>query len=282
MIFNRSRKESMHVLTIQLKGGLGNQLFQFAKGVELAIQHEMKVVFSTKWYQGQNLRAPEIGQFRIPLDTVIRPRVISESLDFSPESGCECSSNFAIIEKTFHYEKNEIPKKCSTIDGYWQGIVNFSENSQFIRNYLRSAIDMVSLGNHIYVHCRLGDYFKSKKVQETHPVLTTKYYSKALSIMEKFTNELEIRLVSDDPLIAIEQIMPTNFNFLDCSSDQLINDFSNLVNSKYLVIGNSTFSWWAGFLSNAEIVIAPTNWFTPEAARKMNTCDLYMENWILV
>lgn len=282
MILNRGKRAKMHVLTIQLKGGLGNQLFQFAKGIELAIQHDMKIFFSTAWYEGQNLRAPEIGQFQIPLDKVVKPIVSKASLSFSPGFACNCSSKFAINEKSFHYEKNETPNKCATVEGYWQGVVNFSENSELIRNYLRKCIQEVPITNHIYVHCRLGDYFKSSKVQEIHPIMTTKYYSKALSIMEKFTKEPDVKLVSDDPQIALGQIMPSNYKFIDCSSDFLFDDFSKLVNSKYLIIGNSTFSWWAGYLSDAELVIAPANWFTPEAARKMNTCDLYLEKWIRI
>ena len=38
-------------------------------------------------------------------------------------------------------------------------------------------------------------------------------------------------------------------------------DFEILYKSKINIIPNSTFSWWASWLDNKEMVVAPNNWW---------------------
>ena len=49
---------------------------------------------------------------------------------------------------------------------------------------------------------------------------------------------------------------------------------------KHFVISNSTFSWWAQYLSSnlSKIVIAPSVWRNTE----LKPIDIFSENWILM
>ena len=58
--------------------------------------------------------------------------------------------------------------------------------------------------------------------------------------------------------------------------------FGRLVNNcKHFVISNSTFSWWAQFLSenNDKIVVAPNKW---QKEDEKNALDIYLDNWKLI
>jgi hypothetical protein len=44
---------------------------------------------------------------------------------------------------------------------------------------------------------------------------------------------------------------------------------------KFLVISNSTYSWWAGRISSAEKIIAPNKWFKGINDPK----SIYPPNW---
>jgi hypothetical protein len=48
-----------------------------------------------------------------------------------------------------------------------------------------------------------------------------------------------------------------------------------------LVIANSSFSWWAGFIGErpGRVVIAPRPWFTQT---KLDTRDLLLPDWLSV
>jgi hypothetical protein len=47
------------------------------------------------------------------------------------------------------------------------------------------------------------------------------------------------------------------------------------------VISNSTFSWWAAYLSDAE-VIGPKVWFANDLQAKFQPENFYPKNWIIL
>ena len=52
---------------------------------------------------------------------------------------------------------------------------------------------------------------------------------------------------------------------------------------KHFIISNSTFSWWAQYLSRnkEKIVIAPDRW-TNDSYKEHNKIDIYEEDWELI
>jgi hypothetical protein len=53
-----------------------------------------------------------------------------------------------------------------------------------------------------------------------------------------------------------------------------------LMHFKYFIIANSTFSWWAAWLSQAERVYAPAHWFGPKGPQQYE--DIYDPSWIRI
>jgi hypothetical protein len=84
-------------------------------------------------------------------------------------------------------------------------------------------------------------------------------------------------VVSDDLLWCKENIHLPNCTFVD------YNEWKGLwVMSlcHHFIISNSTYSWWAAYLSRHEnkIVVAPDTWFGPDCHDDPQ--DIYCEGWI--
>jgi hypothetical protein len=114
-------------------------------------------------------------------------------------------------------------------------------------------------------------HFRDYKGQGANGWIELKdYYKKAI---KKLPNK-RIIVVTDNINRAYECVG------LRCeyTSNSPIVDFSILCNADYLVMGNSTFSWWGAYLSRAK-TIAPLDWFENKDI-KLN--DFYLPNWELI
>ena len=58
------------MITIKLCGGLGNQLFQYAYGYQMAQKIGTGIVLDLSWYDLQSARKPRILDFNISYDSI--------------------------------------------------------------------------------------------------------------------------------------------------------------------------------------------------------------------
>ena len=85
--------------------------------------------------------------------------------------------------------------------------------------------------------------------------LSKDYYQKSIDYVKSVNPEISFLIITDD-IDESKNLFPD----IDCVSNDMITDFSVLLNSKHIIITNSTFSWWAAGLKNKETIIAPNNW----------------------
>lgn len=122
--------------------------------------------------------------------------------------------------------------------------------------------------NSCIIHLRCGDFYAQKDV-----FLPWSYYNNAMNIVKKKNPNVKFFCVTDQPARAKEMFGDIEIigSSVDSSSDNLMAshhfggpigiDFSLMVNAKYLIIPNSSFSWWAAYLNTtSELIIAPKYW----------------------
>ena len=275
-IENPAKPNKNHLVVVVLKGGMGNQLFQFFTGLEL----------SRRTGRGIALDLTELDKDRkrdFALESVINDERFKEITIFQKNEAfprpCGCGAPHHILEKSFHYTNFEIPEdRCLRLDGYWQSWKYFVQINKEIPNYFDTLSEIERFSG-VTIHVRGGDMLRETQHFLFHGVLTKEYYEKALSL---FPGK-KIRVITDDVEYAQEIFhKKMGLQVEIVSSTNTVLDFMQLRNSEHLIIANSTFSWWAAFVGSSKSVIAPRAWFSPEGLEKNDISDLFPTQWILV
>lgn len=277
------------MITCNLMGGLGNQLFQIFATISYAIKSRNEFKF---------INVEQLGGGDITLRFTFWNSLLSKLKPFLIDN---IPQDVHIIrEKSFSY--NELPVyemigNNSMIFGYFQSYKYFNTNYDIIyrllniNNLKSTLLDKMEytneyLQNVISMHFRIGDY---KKIQHVHPLMTKDYYFRCLEfIKSKYSNtNLTVMYFCEDD--DIEDVLNT-IQFLEQNFTDLkfVRGEKNLADWEQMllmscchhnIIANSSFSWWSAYLNSwsDKIVCYPSIWFGPSASH--NTSDLCPPEW---
>lgn len=235
------------------KGRLGNAMFQLAATVGYAKKHNVPFIFP-KW-QHQN------------------DFIISNDF-FIPKQAIKYNSTYN--EPNFLYR--DIPfKPNQNISGYFQSWKYWEHCQDYIREIFTPREPEYSemFEGICAIHVRRGDYLK---FADYHPTQTMEYYKNAMESIpcERFL------IFSDDIEWCKENFKDKNCIVSDAASPSV--DFNCMRLCSHFIIANSSFSWWAAWLSINEnkVVVAPKNWFGIKLSETHPTTDLILPNWIIL
>ncbi len=205
-----------------------------------------------------------------------------------------------IKEDKFHYIpfKNDL-KKCNIyIEGYWQSY-KYSED---IQNELRKELkfrmplsevqlklcEKIKKSKSVCVNFRRADFVSIPSAIETHGVPTLEYYYKAIKYLkQKVGDDIDLYVFSDDITWCQLHFKPeVNAHFVEheiYKGDRFSSYLELMTNCDHFIIPNSTFGWWAAWLSehSAKIVITPEKWFV-DPILQSQTQDLRPPSWITI
>jgi hypothetical protein len=268
----RARKVS-----IQISGGLGNQLFGLMLGLSIRSQSRVQVSFYFKQIKGEsidklyNLNEPFFGTFegsvqpsffRRALAGILRRAGISPGLvarasgifdsqvvGFDPALDLSRTSRFlrGYFQSYRYFEKLgaiELPLKNPT---EW-----FERNLKFLDNEKFGAI-----------HVRRGDYLG---LSGTLGILGANYYSLALKQIRGGENPPTRWVIFSDDLLLAKKLIGDHIEddaiWLDPPEESNSAESLALMSmASHIIIANSTFSWWAAWLGRPSQVFAPRDWF---------------------
>src|SRR5574343_329897 len=203
------------MIIVRLKGGLGNQMFQYALGRVLAIKNNTEL-FIDKSYLESNLfgvikRDFDLDIFEINFNFVAKGdipfihriykckflnKISLFLLHFLNTKGQEKSFNF---DESFLFLKDGI-----YLEGYFQSPKYFNEYKDVIRkdftfkdNFsekINTLMIEIKDHNSLCIHVRRGDFVRNK----FHDVVSVDYYHQALALISKKTKIEKIYVFSDD------------------------------------------------------------------------------------
>lgn len=274
------------MIILRINGGLGNQMFQYAFGRFLANKYSQQMCIDFSQFQDSN-RTYSLDMF--PLSDVV--------LDDLNTIDLKSRKTFVLQEQNFMFSPDalntlddyDFKKNFLLVCGYWQSPRYFSTILPLLQNDFKHTFliapqynrvqNLISNTESVMVHIRRGDYLLYGNL-EKHGVIDIDYINKGMNHYRKLLTNAHFFIFSDDPIWCMANIAQREeVTFIDQDSDQGKTSFSLMRQCKYFLISNSTFSWWAGYLSDfpSKKVICPKNWFK---TTNTDTHDLIPTDWI--
>jgi len=173
--------------------------------------------------------------------------------------------------------------KHTLYSGYFQSEKYFEEYSENIKSLFGPSLDfkikMFKEIPQLFMPCtainvRRGDYLP---VADFHPVVSLEYINHCITLIE---NPGQFIIASDDIHWCKEHIKIPEAIFIE--GYKAYEQMWILSMCDKFIISNSSFSWWAAYLSRAEnkIVLAPETWFGPKGPPSWQ--DMYCKDWTIV
>lgn len=268
----------MSLVTCEIMGGLGNQLFQIYNLISFSMNY------------GKQYCYPNYKGMKSIDNKSYRPNYIKLFLVNQQDKIKDLRHTKVIKEGGFKYRPIKYQNENENIKlvGYFQSYKYFNDNSKFINKlldietYKDNLKSKLEDGITISMHFRIGDYTSSR----LYPILDSKYYIKSLKYILDRVNKSKLviyysYMLEDTKKVEknLKEIKKEYPNLEIKCIDQKLQDWEQmLVMSlcKHNIIANSTFSWWSAYLNNNEdkIVCYPDRWLNGK-----DTSDLFLDSW---
>lgn len=291
------------MIVVNIKGGLGNQMFQYAHGRMLSCHHNTQMKLDTSSFCGSRQRQFDLNNFNIKchfasLDEILKlkygysfkVRFINRIFSRIALRIFKNNANTYIEQTERNYDHNLVNYGSNLyLEGYWQSEKYFCPIKKVIQsdfiissNPPISVSDLLSIVHQtesVSIHVRRTDYLLKNRI---YNILDVEYYHQAYHYICQHIRNPSFFIFSDD----VDWCMK-HFTFIrnpvfvsnvtkefDC-----VEDFRIMLNCKHNIIANSTFSWWAAWLNQnpSKIIIAPLRWFNDTNRQPK---DLLPANWI--
>lgn len=133
----------------------------------------------------------------------------------------------------------------------------------------------------VCVTIRRGDFVTNETFKKMHYICTPEYFYKGIEKIQEMKPDITIIVFSDDVDWVRENMHFPVRTYYETGHDSLGEKLRLMSACKHFVISNSTFSWWAQYLSRNEhkIVIAPSIWNHFPYKEKS---DIYQDGWTLI
>ena len=260
-------------------GGLGNQLFQTAACLKYRNDRE-KVIIS---FLGDIHKPKRINC----LDSIfVIPNWLyfdnSNNLNFATRIFARTSAylrfgsflpHISISDRNFdlkdyHYSS----KKILFLDGYFNQKWTYYSLKQAFSQLKLKQIDLDKkflpiCKNDVIIHVRGGDFLKISNLN----ICKIDYYKKSIKYALS-KGYKTFKIISEDNKYGKEILRELKVFFIDLkismlNSESIKNDFNIIRSSKFAILSNSTFSWWASFLSTTKREFIVPEYFSTKEKR---------------
>jgi hypothetical protein len=269
------------MIVSDISAGLGNQLFQYAFGRRTALKLGASLKLDTRKALHYGLRPYWLDRFNIEeqfateadLDYLRKRRSWLERFRILP-----WDQRVFVFEPEgwFHPFNPKLLELSDNIriEGYWQSEKYFADIAETLRKEFtlkdapdsrnREWVERFLSEESVSIHVRRGDYLTRPTALEKFARLSPDYYRSAIEYIRGKVDNPRFYIFSDEPDWARTHFQgDAAMTVMDGNSPNDYLDFWLMSQCRHHIIANSSFSWWAAWLSKhgSKIVIAPKRWF---------------------
>jgi len=129
----------------------------------------------------------------------------------------------------------------------------------------KALYDVIENSNSVCVSVRRGDYVLNEDLAKKFNVCDKNYWDSAIKYIDEYVKDAVYVVFSDDiEWCKTHMVCLRGRNcYFETGSDPIWEKLRLMYLCKHFIISNSTFSWWAQYLSRNEkkIVVSPNKWF---------------------
>lgn len=269
------------MIVVRLRGGLGNQMFQYAAGRRLALHLGTELKLDATAYAEGGTRYYALKPFRTGA-CVATPREVDRWLGrggWRARLGAHLPWRRLlrpVVEKSFRFDSEILTLPDNVyLDGYWQSEGYFADISNQIRKdfTFRDPLQGLNAGmaariedcTAVALHVRRGDYVTDARTNAWHGVCSVDFYRRCIARISEVCDNPVFFVFSDDLAWARRYLpLPGNAVFVAGNdSTQAAVDLRLMSLCRHHVLANSSFSWWGAWLAEqpGQVVLAPQRWF---------------------
>jgi hypothetical protein len=241
-------------------GRLGNQMFQYA------------ALYGTSFLRGYEYAIPEDGHDLFNLFDISADKISKDH-----------EHKYAYKESGFSYEnKISFIPDDTDIHGYYQSPYYWLFCEDNIRKEFTFKNEISTHANLLIsserrheqplcsIHVRRTDYIEKS---DYHHLQSLSYYKNSIREVLKHIPNTRFLCFSDDiewckKNIGEDMVYVNNHPYID---------FACMSQCDIHIMANSSFSWWAAFLSGSKAVVSPAQWFGPSGPSDWKS--IYYPGW---
>lgn len=267
---------------VNILGGLGNQMFQYAFALKIKRQiPDEEVRIYTKGFKRYPLHnGYELDKiFNLELPEASLKEVAKAYWPIFDYNTYRLFRHYfparrSFRDSYFHQASIEDIPKYTFFDGYFQRAEIYEDTESELQECFRfpeiveennaKALKFISEGITASVHVRRGDYLLIDAYQG---ICTPDYYRNAIAILKKKYGVSHLMFFSNDiewvKETFADEIGQSDALFIDWNSGaESYRDMQLMSLCHHNIIANSSFSWWGAFLNSHKdkVVIAPSQW----------------------
>ena len=269
------------MIAMRIRGGLGNQLFQYATGRAVAHRLGVPLALDLRDWAQDRPYAMSLEHFNV---SHVEPENLppGKGDSFVEMLGKVLRARWMTVyrEATMGYDPGiERLTDNTLLKGYWQSERYFARAGDVIREDLSfktppgeetaRLLEEIAPRPAVSLHIRRGDYVSNAKYNAAHGTAGLDYYARAAeAVAERMAQEPVFYAFSDDPAWVRENLqLPFELNFVTHNTGATAHDDLRLMAAcRHHIIANSSFSWWGAWLNprKDKVVVAPKRWYAGE------------------